>query len=151
MKYLGLSSPVERFFFEKFVKPSGLPSYILNVRSQIVSKISQILGKKPEIDLFSSRLSNQLPSYYPWKPNPNGLGTDALQQKCCHKSLYAFPSFALIQKVLKKVEEEKVTSLIIVTPAWQTQTWYPELIRLSVRNPIILSLKEDLLKGPQNQ
>ena len=122
MKYLGLSSPGERFFFEKFVKPSGLPSYILNVRSQIVSKISQILGKKLEIDLFSSRLSNQLPSYYPWKPNPNGLGTDAFQQKCCHKSLYAFPSFALIQKVLKKVEEEKVTSLIIVTPAWQTQT-----------------------------
>ena len=28
------------------------------------SKIGQILGKKPEIDLFASRLSNQLPSYY---------------------------------------------------------------------------------------
>ena len=28
------------------------------------SKICQILGKKPEIDLFASRLSNQLPSYF---------------------------------------------------------------------------------------
>ena len=117
----------------------------------IFSKICQILGKKPEIDLFASRLSNQLPSYYSWKSYPNSLGTGALQQKRYHKSLYVFPPFALIHKVLKKVGEEKVPSLIIVIPTWQTQKWYPDLLRLSVRNPIILPLKEDLLKGPQNQ
>ena len=66
------------------------------------SKIWQILEKKPEIDLFASRLSNQLPNYYPWKPDPNSLGTDTLQQKWYHKSLYAFPLFALIYKVLEK-------------------------------------------------
>ena len=109
------------------------------------------MGKKPEIDLFASRLSNQLPSYYSWKSDPNSLGTDALQQKWYHMSLYAFPPFALIHKVLKKVEEEKVSPLIIVTPTWRTQSWYPELLRLSIGNPIILPLKEDLLKGPQNQ
>ena len=97
------------------------------------------------------RLSNQLPSYYTWKPDPDSLGTDALQQKWYHKSLYAFPPFALIHKVLKKVKEEKVPSLIIVTPTWETQSWYPELLRLSVRNPIILPLKRDLIKGPQKQ
>ena len=117
----------------------------------IFSKVWQILGKKPEIDLFASRLSNQLPSYYSWKPDPNSLGTDALQQKLYHKNLYAFLPFALIHKVLKKVEEEKVSSLIIVTPTWQTRSWYPELLRLSVRNAIILPLKEDLLKCSQNQ
>ena len=47
----------------------------------IFSEICQILGKRPEIDLFASRLANQLPSYYSWKPDPNSLGTDALQQK----------------------------------------------------------------------
>ena len=67
------------------------------------------------------------------------------------KSLYAFPPFAFIHKVLKNLEEEKVPSLIIVTPTWQTKSWYPDLLRLSLRNPIILPLKEDLLKGPQNQ
>ena len=117
----------------------------------IFSKIWQILGKKPEMDLFASRLSNQLPSYYSWKPDPNSLATDTLQQKWYHKSLIAFPPFALIHKVLKKVAEEKVPSLIIVTPTWQAQSWYPVFLRLSVRNPIILPLKEDLLKGPQNQ
>ena len=33
MKYLGLSLLGYEIFFEKFVKPSGRPSYILNVRS----------------------------------------------------------------------------------------------------------------------
>ena len=40
----------------------------------IFSKICQILRKKPEIDLFASRLSNQLPSCYYWKPDPNSFG-----------------------------------------------------------------------------
>ena len=34
MKYLGLWSPGLQNFFEKFVKPSGPPSCILNVRSR---------------------------------------------------------------------------------------------------------------------
>ena len=33
VKYLGLWSPGLRIFFEKFVKPSGPTSYILNTRS----------------------------------------------------------------------------------------------------------------------
>ena len=90
------------------------------LRPLIFSKICQILVKKSEIDLLASRLSNQLPSFYSWKPDPNSLGTDALQQKWYHKSRYAFPPFALIRKVLKKVEEEKVPSIIIVAPTWQT-------------------------------
>ena len=80
-----------------------------------------------------------------------GLGTDTLQQNWYHKSLCAFPPYTLIHKVLKKVEEEKVPSLIMATPTWQTQSWYPEFLRVSVRDPIIFPLKDDLLKGPQNQ
>ena len=118
------------------------------MRPLIFSKICQISGKKPEIDLFASRLSNQLPSYYFCKPDPNSLGTNTLQQKWYYKILYAFPPFTLIHKVLKKVEEEKVPSLIIVTQTWQTQSWYPEFSRPLVTNPIILPLKGGLLKGP---
>ena len=41
--------------------------------------------------------------------------------------------------------------LIIVITTWQNQSWYPDLLRPSVRNRIILPLKYYLLKGPQNQ
>ena len=86
----------------------------------IFRKICQILGKKIETDLLTSRLPTQLPSYYYGKPDPNSFGTDALQQKWYHKSLYASLPFALIHKVLKEVEDEKVPSLITLTPTWQT-------------------------------
>lgn len=71
--------------------------------------------EQTEIDLFISRSSNQLPSYYSWKLDPNCLDMDAFQQKWSYKSLYPFP-FALIRNVLKKVGEEKPPSLMIVTP-----------------------------------
>ena len=65
------------------------------------------IGKKPETDLFASRLSNQLPSYYSWKPDPRSFGTDALPQKCHHKRLCTFRPFALIHKVLKNKKGRK--------------------------------------------
>ena len=34
---------------------------------------------------------------------------------------YAFPPFSLISQILKKVRQEKVEQIIIVTPTWQTQ------------------------------
>ena len=60
----GISSP------DRFLRMEIVPL--------IFSKICQMLGKRPEIDLFASRLSNQLPSYYYWKPDPNSPGRDAL-------------------------------------------------------------------------
>ena len=115
----------------------------------IFSKICQILRKRPEIDLLASRLSNQLPSYYSWKPDPNSLGTDALQQNWYHKESICIPSICLDSQSTEKSRGGEVPFLIIVTPTCQTQSWYPELLLLSVRNPIILPLKDDLLKGPQ--
>ena len=38
-------------------------------------------GGFTEIDMLTSRLWNQLPSYYSWKPDPNSLSTDVIQQK----------------------------------------------------------------------
>ena len=43
-------------------------------------------------------------------------------------------------------------SLIIVTPTWQTQRWYPEILRLSVKSFCNhFAIKGRLTKGPRNQ
>ena len=63
---------------------------------QVFQKICQKVGQ-PEIDLFVSRLSDLPSAYYSWKPDPNSLALDALQQTWSHKHLYAFPPFSLIQ------------------------------------------------------
>ena len=79
------------------------------------------------------------------------LALDALQQTWSHKHLYAFPPFSLIHRVKRKVELEKVPSLILIAPTWQSQTWYPELIRLSMKNPLLLPQHSNLLRNSQGE
>ena len=117
---------------------------------QVFQKICQKVCQ-PEIDLFTSRLSNQLPAYYSWKPDPSSLVLDALKQTWSHKHLHAFPPFSLIHRVLRKVDLEKVPSLILIAPTWQSQTWYPELLPLSIGNPLLLPQHSHHLRNPQGE
>ena len=39
--------------------------------------------------------------------------------------------------------------MIIVTPTWQTQPWYPLLLEMSMRCPLLLTPFPDLLLNPQ--
>ena len=85
---------------------------------------------------------------------------EARSQQCWHgcsstelvsRESICIPSICLDSQSIEKVEEEKVPFLITVTTTWQNQNWYPDLLRLSVTNRIILPLKDYLLKGPQSQ
>ena len=85
-------------------------------------KLCQIRGT-PEVDLFPSRVSHQLPYYTSWKIDPFSQGRDAFQISWAHKFVYAFPPFALIGRVLQKVNQDQCLMLII-TPAWPGQPWF---------------------------
>ena len=117
---------------------------------QIFQKVCQIRGF-PEIDLFASRLSHQIPTYVAWKPDPHSHATDAFQQNWSHKLLYAFPPFCMIPKVLNKTLKEQVPKLILITPAWTTQVWYPKILNMSIKSPILLPWRKDLLKNPKGE
>ena len=58
--------------------------------------------------------------------------------------------FCLIMRCLAKLREEG-GELILVTPVWPTQAWYPSLLELSVSLPILLPWGPKLLQGPQGQ
>ena len=70
-------------------------------------KICKAFGK-PDIDLFASRISHQLPKYMSWRPDPGSCAVDALQQSWTHRALYAFPPFCLIGQCLRKVQSDRV-------------------------------------------
>ena len=78
---------------------------------QIFQKICEKVGQ-PEINLFVSRLSSQLPTYYSWKPDPNSFAVDTLQQTWSHKHLYDFSPFSLIHRILRAIKLEKVHCLV---------------------------------------
>ena len=64
----------------------------------------------PEMDLFASRVSHQLPQYMSWKIDPFSQGKDAFQISWAHNFVYAFPPFALIGRVFQKVSRSRSVS-----------------------------------------
>ena len=115
--------------------------------TQSFKTICATMGK-PDMDLFASRTSHQLKAYMSLKPDPLCRAVDALQQSWMHLFPYAFPPFNLIGKVLKKTQDQQVT-MIIVTPVWVTQPWYPVLLGMSIHQPILLPMHQGILKDPR--
>ena len=99
----------------------------------------------PTVDLFTSRMCYQLPQYIALKPYSNIIATDAMQQ-CWNKMFpYAFLVFSLLSRILKNDCQEKAGQVIIVTPKWQTQTWFPLLLEISMQYPLLFTPFPDLM------
>ena len=98
------------------------------LKSQIFSEIVQTF---PEItvDLFASRLNNQIDRYVARRPDPNAFAIDAFTLTWSHDVYYIFPPFSLLGRILQKVEEDEAEA-VLVAPIWPTQAWWPNLLRL---------------------
>ena len=87
-------------------------------------------------------------------PKVTTLMTGAFNERCpkprFYLQAYAFPPFSLIGRVLRKVEVDQAT-LLVVAPVWQGQPWFPKLLQLSIRNPILLPFQKDMLKNPRGE
>ena len=58
--------------------------------------------------------------------------------------IYAFPPFAIIPKIFKKVNEEGSRGILVV-PKWPSQAWYPRVMAMFESPPIIFKPKANLL------
>ena len=116
---------------------------------QIFHKICSFWGR-PDMDLFASRVSHQISAYMSWKPDPDSSGTDALFQDWTGLFPYAFPPFCLIGRVLKKALKHKL-EMIIITPIWVTQAWYPLLLEMAIQEPLILPNETHILRDPHGR
>jgi hypothetical protein len=85
----------------------------------------------PVIDLFTSNASKQTKRFYSWNAFDNPEGVDALSQRWDFPLAYAFPSIALLKRVVKKLETSRGT-FILVSPLWEAQTWLALLLTLEV-------------------
>ena len=112
----------------------------------VFQRICQEIGM-PVIDLLASRLFNRIAKHFAWKPEPRSLATDAMQQEWNKEILCAFSPFLLIQRILCKIEKEKISTVILITPAWQTQSWYPNLLAISFYQPFLLPISLGVLKN----
>ena len=58
-----------------------------------------------------------------------------------------FPPFAIISKVLSKIEAEMATGILIV-PLFTTQSWFTRLLRLLIHEPLLLPKSNTSLYFP---
>ena len=100
-----------------------------------------------DTDLFATRLTHQLPRYVSWHPDPKAIAADAFSLNWATLRGYAFPPFNLIPQTLIKVLKDK-TTIVLVAPVWQGQTWWPLLLQLAISQPVRLPSTPETLKNP---
>ena len=90
----------------------------------------RILVQNPllQVDLFATKLNNQLPTYVSPCPDENAAAIDALSTPWNRwKHLYIFPPTNLISKVLAKMIDASVDSITLVTPNLPSRPWFMSL------------------------
>ena len=143
------------------------PQFILgrhNVMADALSRPNQVLGSEwslkievfqelrkrwpVSIDLFATSLNHRCSLYFSPFHDPSAVATDALLQDWSGWLAYAFPPWALIPAVLKKLRSSSGVLLTLVAPYWPQRPWFPELLDLVVDGPVTLPLSRDLLRQP---
>ena len=97
------------------------------------------------IDLFASRLNNQLDAYCSWKPDPGCTYVDAFSINWSNFNFFAFPPFSLIPKCVQKIIQDKAKGILLI-PVWPTQTWFPLVLQLLYSQPWIFKPSPNLLR-----
>ena len=119
------------------------------INPSVFQQIQQAMGPF-QTDLFASRLTRQLTQFYSWRPDPEAEATDAFTQNWAQVRGYANPPWCLISRCLSKVKREEAR-LVIVTPQWPYQPWFPLLLGMLEDHPRQLPQIPDLILNPTNQ
>ena len=75
----------------------------------------------------------------------SGAKSPALSQDWQGRSMYMFPPFPLLNKVIQKLRSTQVAEVILVAPWWPSHSWFPHLLRLFVEHPLVFPYRRDLL------
>lgn len=120
-----------------------------SLNSHAFSKITKTFGF-PDIDLFASRCNNKCYQFCSRYPDPDCFQVDAFSISWSQYFFYAFPPFALILRMLRKIIEEKSEGIVVV-PCWPAQPWFPLFKKLIVGNPITFDPDDKLLLSPYSR
>ena len=121
------------------------------ISPHLLREALSLLAVNPSIDLFASRLNKQFPIFCSWKPDPDAWKIDAFSFPWIQNGLYAFPPFCLVGKVLAKVIQDKSQNLVLVTPWWPSQQWFPLMKGLAITQPRFLKETKRTLVLPHSE
>ena len=103
---------------------------------------------KPEVDLFSSRINHQLPSYCSYHPDSKAFAVNAFSI-CWNMYCFIFAPFNLISRCLRKIQEDRTEKAVIIVPRWSVAPWHPKLQKMLLQPPFLLPNLQTTLILPQ--
>lgn len=115
-----------------------------SLNPQVCRALWKLWGQ-PHMDLFATADNARLPLFVSPVPDQRAWKVDALAHQWTGWWGYAFPPFALIPTVLRKVRLEHATVLLIA-PCWPARPWFPDLLALLVDRPRRLPQIQALLR-----
>ena len=136
-----------------------------NVLADVLSRHGQVVGTEwslhpqvarallrawgnPSIDLFATCLNAKLPLYCSLVPDPQAVFEDAFRHPWNDLDLYAFPPFALVGRVIARVQESSRVAMTLVAPLWPEKEWFADLLLLLTQPPLALPCWDKLLRQP---
>ena len=125
-------------------KPETRTEWMIN--RKYFERIIKCFNFKPTVDLFATRLNNQLPHIISLRPDPESKGVNASTRSWENLSFYAFPPFTCIPRVLQKVWHDKAEGILVV-PDWPNRLWYRQYTEMIIKE-ITLPSRPDLLTLP---
>jgi hypothetical protein len=106
---------------------------------------------QPQIDVFATHLTTQLPLYFSPVPDAAAVGLDAMAQAWDGWKLYLFPPLALYSQVVMKLRSSAQTTALVVYPNHKRKIWYPLLTEIMLHPPIPIPIHSHLLHQPHSK
>ena len=86
-----------------------------SLHPEVVNLIFRLWGTQ-FVDMFATVHNTHLPQFMSPVPEPRALAIDALSQDCQGRSMYLFPLFPLLNKVIQKLRTTQMGEVIIIAP-----------------------------------
>jgi hypothetical protein len=91
------------------------------------------------LDCFAAQTNKQCTRYVSFRLDTHTMYTDFLSRPASAKeNLWAFPPFALLGRLMRKIEEEEIANVSLLIPVWPAQPWWPVFPRLLADWPLLL-------------
>ena len=122
-----------------------------NVMADLLSRFNQVQSTEWSLHAqvftphVATHLHHKLPLYVSPIPDPKAWDIDALNINWMGLTAYAYPSTALLHRVIRKIRQCHCL-IILIAPGWPGMPWFWDLVQLSTEIPLQLPVSTTLLK-----